>query len=216
MKKELVRLLTSTRVLLLVTAYALPIKAQEAQPVLIFFNRAAGLFDAPIFGADGTNLEGASYTAQLYAGKPESTEDALLPVTPVTVFREGASAGYLVRTNVTLEGFKSGEIVRLQVRAWANEAGTMGSFEEAKIRGASPIFEVTLDSAASNYLVGLRSFSIFSEFKGPEPEPPTPQLEPSFRLLFYNDPAPGFPDYTWRDFRVFFYGQLPSSLVRAV
>jgi hypothetical protein len=46
MKKELVRLLTSTRVLLLVTAYALPIKAQEAQPVLIFFNRAAGLFDA--------------------------------------------------------------------------------------------------------------------------------------------------------------------------
>jgi len=169
-----------------------------AQGTVVFNNIVTGVVRAPVFGPDpgnpalslfgnpsngtpagstvyaGPGLAGAGYSAQLFAivgaGQPES---ALLPATPITSFRTGSAAGFVVATTATLQGVpKDAAVATLQLRVWDNQGGTLGTWEAARAAweggliaaGKSQLFEVTSiggDLNPSANITGLRSFNIY-------------------------------------------------------
>jgi uncharacterized delta-60 repeat protein len=108
------------------------------QGTILLDNRAYGLFDYPISDCRGP-LTGAGWTAQLWGASSGASEEDLEPLLPVTSFRTDAP-GYLVP--LVISAPELGGTASVQLRVWDNESGTITQYEEATVRGASPIVEV--------------------------------------------------------------------------
>lgn len=94
--------------------------------------------NAPIFNTDGvTGLGGTGFSVQLYAGADDAS---LAPVGTIASFLTGGFAGYFTAGSEPIPGFATGTTPRLQVRAWDNQGGTITSWANATIRGASAAF----------------------------------------------------------------------------
>ncbi|MGC8887971.1 MAG: immunoglobulin domain-containing protein, partial [Verrucomicrobiia bacterium] len=92
---------------------------------------AAGI-NAKVYDSDGvTPLQGIGYSAQLYGGPAGTPEDQLQPACPMTVFRTGTAAGYVIQTDVYIPGVMPGENATLQLRVWDNQTTTIQSYEAA-------------------------------------------------------------------------------------
>jgi hypothetical protein len=133
----------------------------SAQGLINFANNPP-VPDAPVFDVDGTTrLEGPRYRAQLWAGP---SEESLSPVGVWTPFLTGEGAGYFVGGVRTIVTVPLGTIATVQVVAWDTFSGA--TYEEAAIRGRSPVFTVLPgDPFIGNPapLVGLQSFSLIPE-----------------------------------------------------
>lgn len=166
----------------------------SAQSTVLFSNRVFGQIIAPIFGPQledntlmlqgngsdssvflpaqpggpaytGIKLEGAGYTAQLFAG----VQGSWVPVA-TTTFLSGSGAGFVQPVSgVVLAGAPTGLPLSLQVRAWENRSlpgdsrSDILSWEQAiadstVLRGYSLPFQV--DPTISDKLLGLRSFNV--------------------------------------------------------
>lgn len=178
-----------SRILVFIIGSCISMAAQGATPVLNFYNRLTGVLDAPVFGPDGTTkLTGTTFVAQLYVGRPGATDAELVAVGPKTTFRVGAAAGYVVPVEVLLEGFNDGEVARLQMRAWDNSAGA-SSYEQAKVKGASASFDLTLQGSGPLPLLGLKSFKIGTDLPTTPEQPPLRfACDCYFGIVFTNEP----------------------------
>ena len=119
-----------------------------------------------------TPVSGSGFSAQLWAAEgKDRPECALQPATPITTFRSGVAAGFVVGTTATLTGVESGAAAAtIVMRVWDNQGGTVTSWAQAiadrtNLHGESPYFNVSNIGAASGgtpppVLVGLQSFSI--------------------------------------------------------
>jgi hypothetical protein len=115
---------------------------------------------------NGVWLDGAGYSAQLWAG-PDA--DNLMPTTdavgnPVILpFRTGNAAGLIVSTVVTVPGVAGGGSGVAQMVAWDNSTGA--TWDEATIRGMSEIIPISglgaPGGATPPNSVGLTSFNLF-------------------------------------------------------
>lgn len=110
--------------------------AAFAQGTVVFNNRVGTTVDFKIgMSAPGTTtphtslLEGTGFSAQIWAGL---TASALAPAAPVTPFRTGAAAGYVVGVTSTLTGVPGdAPSAFVQIRAWDNRGGTVNSWADA-------------------------------------------------------------------------------------
>jgi hypothetical protein len=162
-------LVALTSVAVVVTSYA--------QGTVNFNNRVTGVGGvvAPIYGVDGvTGLAGDAYTAQLFGGPEGTAVDSLTPLTPVTVFRTGAAAGFVVSGNVvSVTGVAGGATATLQLRAWDNQGGTLTEFDAAQAAGAAWGASTPFDIVTGNpdavppgvpaVMTGLTSFALVPE-----------------------------------------------------
>lgn len=163
--------------LLVIGALCVTAAAALGQGTLNFNTRvltATPPVDAPGFldSLTGAKLEGAAYSAQLYAG---TASGALSAIGSVINFRTGSVAGYLNGGALTLNQFTPGSTIFVQVRAWATASGT--TYEAATaaqgIVGTSNEISVRLGGDGSppalpGNLVGLQPF-----FVAAVPEPST-------------------------------------------
>ncbi len=138
----------------------------QGVPVVSFSNNnpLQGI-NAPFFDVDGiTRLEGERYLAQLYYGASDS-ENLVASTAAPQPFGTGASAGYWRSSQVRLTGFVALQSVRLQVRFWDSENGTIMRYEDAERNGGGTGVSITiivaLDSGQSPIpMVGLQSASL--------------------------------------------------------
>jgi hypothetical protein len=142
------------------------------------FQQGNGPNDTPAGGTDWTGwtaCAGAGWSAQLWAapgsGQPEGS---LQPCFPITTFRTGVAAGFVVPTTVTLTGVMAdAPVATLEMRVWDNQGGTITSWAQALAAvgrggGKSGTFDVLKIGGQANpapSLDGLRSFG----FSIPEP-----------------------------------------------
>src|SRR5438094_776553 len=104
------------------------------QGTVNFSTRVIPDIDIKIFDIDGvTPLAGTGFTAQLFGGVAGITDaNSLTPLTPTTVFRTGAAAGYVVPAGaVAVTGVGENGVATLQLRAWNNMGGTITSYAQA-------------------------------------------------------------------------------------
>jgi hypothetical protein len=119
--------------------------------------------DAPVYDLDGvTRLSGPRYQALLYAGPEPSS---LVPVGRSVSFLTGEGAGYFVGGDRQLHTVLPGQITFIEVRVW--DTATADTWEQAAIRGASPMFSLLAGSPSRPghpaTLVGLASFQLIPE-----------------------------------------------------
>lgn len=97
----------------------------------------------------GPLLSGAAYTAQLFYGTTDMSEESLQPASGIAMFNSGSFAGFITpQANVPIP-LPAGMVAKLQVRAWDNRGGTINSWPQAVAhltvpRGASAPIEVAL------------------------------------------------------------------------
>jgi len=128
----------------------------------------------------GALLAGTGFTAQLWAGPVGGGLGGLTVATNgTTTFRTGGGAGYivaLVNAATTTVADGSGSRALLQLRAWDNRGGTIGTWQSVLAdgtipRGMSPEFVPQFDlgggSVTPPNLIGLQSFNLFTVV--PEP-----------------------------------------------
>jgi hypothetical protein len=145
--------------------------AASAQGTVTFNNRdvTAGV-DFKIGIESSVFLEGPGWSAQLWGGL---TADSLAPAFPITTFRSGAAAGYVVGTMATLTGVPlDAPSAYVQIRVWDNAGGTVNSWGDVLAsdpdgltigRGVSEI--VVLNNIGGNFntppnLVGFSAFDV--------------------------------------------------------
>jgi hypothetical protein len=156
------------------------------QGTVIFSNAALGV-RIPIYGEDGiTLLAGSNYFAQLYFGQRGTPDNELVPVGNPTPFLTGAGAGYFQGGIIEIPGIPLDGIARFQVRVWANENGTITSYEMATRRASSnsfdsqPLGQTPERPPAS--LLGLASFKLGGSLP-PNPIPAPDPCDCFFRLV---------------------------------
>jgi hypothetical protein len=168
-----------------------------AQGTIVYYNRVTGSIVAPVYAPEapgstvsktgnttggfpagtqtyaGAALAGTGFTAQLWAGA-EGTAEGSLAVVPGSNkdFRTGGFAGAINNSGgvIAIPGVGEGSKAALQLRVWDNAGGTITSYDNAVIRGKSPVFTslpLGLLAAPPN-MVGLLSFNIYTV-----PEPST-------------------------------------------
>jgi hypothetical protein len=121
--------------------------------------------NVPFYDVDGiTRLEGERYLAQLYYGASDS-ENLVASTAAPQPFGTGASAGYWRSSQVRLTGVVALQYVRLQVRFWDSENGTIMRYEDAERNGGAIGVSITiivaLDPAPSaTPMTGLQSASL--------------------------------------------------------
>ena len=138
--------------------------AVASDAVIDFRTFIPGILDAPIYRADGTNgLSGSRYVAELLVGLSRSS---VAPVaTPISShFEEGEWAGYLGRDTPVprvLPGFKAGDRIWFQLRAWEPYPGWYipENPPPPKFWGVSEIFSLIVSNTPTP-LVGLKSFAL--------------------------------------------------------
>jgi hypothetical protein len=126
------------------------------------------IVNAPVFdGNCSVKLDGAGFSAQLFAGPAGSSEASLVAVGAAVPFRTGAAAGYWVTTTRTIPGLPEGAPAALQVRVWANQGGAITTYDQAVgagvSRGVSPLITVVtggpIPTPPAN-MVGLQSICL--------------------------------------------------------
>jgi hypothetical protein len=115
---------------------ARPLAAAEG--TLSFGTFVPGLLDYPVIACGGP-VSGSNWTAQLWIGPPQCTEDQLVPLSPSTDFRTDIP-GYVVPVYLSAGplGFGGGSTPTLQMRVWNNQGQTVTAYSNATIRGSSP------------------------------------------------------------------------------
>lgn len=159
--------LFSTRVFNQVVA---PVYGPEAgDPTLPKTGNTAGGFPIGSQTYSGALVDGAGYTAELWAGPTNAAECELVALARTT-FRTGVDAGFVQTppSLVTVPFAAPGGRVMFQLRAWDNQGGTVASWSQAQCgqapRGASSPFlsEPLGTSGGPSYLRGLQSFNLFT------------------------------------------------------
>ena len=147
----------------------------------------------PVLGTDGhVGLVGPGYSAQLLAAPRGSPAASLVAVGVVQPFSD--VNGYWVRTNFAIPGVPAKGVATVRVRVWDNGHGRFPTFEEARVRAESPIFETTplsdsphpSDPMQVGHLVGMPSFSL------PPGVPVDDPVWTSFRVIAADPPYQGF------------------------
>jgi hypothetical protein len=163
-----------------------------AQGKVTFNNRVVGTVVAPVYGVNpantlemlqgndatgtpagsavyaGPKLDGTGYSAQLFWGAGLGlTMDMIVNAGPVTAFRAGNAAGFITAVDGTLPGSTIGSDLTLQLRAWDNRGGQVGTWAEAVAAGVAMGYSMPFDHVAvgggslpAKNLVGLQSFNI--------------------------------------------------------
>lgn len=158
--------LFSTRVFNQVVA---PVHGPEAgDPSLAKFGNTAAGFPAGSQIYSGAAVEGAGYTAELWAGPTNALECELVALARTT-FRTGAEAGFVVTpaSFVTVPFAPPGGRALFQLRAWDNQGGAVQTWSAAQCgqapRGASALFvsEPLGTAGGPSFLRGLQSFNLF-------------------------------------------------------
>jgi len=186
MKAENFRWIPSTCICIYIASAAFATDV-AAQGYILFANRIPGQLIAPIFGGEpnnpatilqgnptnglpvgvtvyhGLRLEGAGYTAELWAGP---TENQLFPVA-TTTFLTGANAGFVQSSTVVIPSVGPGGQAWIQWRVWKNVGGTFPTWFSLAAggsvpRGLSPVMIVTTGSTGPSAatIPPLRSFNI--------------------------------------------------------
>jgi hypothetical protein len=153
----------------------------HAQGRVLINNYVPPLIDAPVFDTDcRTRLEGDVYHAQGYAGL---TPTSLQPVAPITSFRTGLAAGYVLQAIAEVPvQTDPNQPVYVQLRAWDAAAGL--SYEATVASGGKYGFsnivpvQPGFGAGTTPYLEGLQSFCLI-------PEPPTWALGPIGGILLW-------------------------------
>ena len=112
-----------------------------------FANQVSGAFSAPVFGEDRlTLLEGDAYRAQLFLFTGAGWTSVGDPV-PFAPIGSGVNAGFWTGQTRTIFGKSAGQVVNLQVRAWAVSDGESyeGALNKGGRVGASESFQATLE-----------------------------------------------------------------------
>jgi adhesin HecA-like repeat protein len=133
-----------------------------SQGTIVYYNRVANSVVAPVYGPGtggpgntptgfpaGTQtysapgLAGTGYCAGLWAGPVGSTLEQLTFVPgSLKTFRTGGFAGAIDNSGgvIAIPGVSEGSPAVLQLRAWDNQGGTITTYDDALIRGASRVF----------------------------------------------------------------------------
>jgi hypothetical protein len=138
--------------------------------------------DNPIYGPDGSPLAGSNYRAQLFAAPgPVFSPDQLIGITPLTSFRSGSGAGYIVPVNVVLPGITPETVaVTLQIRAWDTMGGVLNTWDQAQAG-----WNAGLTAAGTSLMVNYSPGSIIVP-----PNDPFTQV-PSFSIYYIPEPGCG-------------------------
>lgn len=114
-----------------------------------------------------TRLTGANWSVQLYGG---ATSESMTALGSPIGFLSGVQAGLFGSPTLTVPGVAIGASAVFQVFVWNNAGGTLTSYEQASIKGASGLINVAAlgdpTSTTPNSvptLVGLTSFSVVPE-----------------------------------------------------
>ncbi len=179
---------------LVLGAWILGASAGWSQGLVVFDNRVTGTVVAPVYGVeaitpslaqhgnspDGTPpgtqvysgglVAGTGFTAQLYGGPATADPRHLYPLYPATFLLSGAGAGFVQAPAlaVTVPEVAAGQPAQLQVRVWANRAGTVTNWlqvlaDPSLPRGRSAVFQSP--SLGGLFLppvnlIGLESFNL--------------------------------------------------------
>jgi hypothetical protein len=138
-------------------------------------NAGAPAFPAGSQTYTGTRLTGTGFTFGFYASTTGITADAnSLSLIGTLTFGSGGTAGFVTTTTMNVPGVTAGNATTWQIRAWDNAGGTINSFANAAIRGASalvnsgPLGGIGTGGPVSNpsTATGWSSFNIYAV---PEP-----------------------------------------------
>jgi hypothetical protein len=134
-----------------------------AQGTVFFANRLSATDWAKVT-LNGVGVEGAGYSAQLFAGPAGTAEGSLVAVAAsLTSFRTGAGAGaWTSVTDVAIPGVVAGAQAALQVRVWANNGGTVTTYAAAV--------------AAGNLATGVSAVMTSNPLGGGNPPTPSPNM----------------------------------------
>jgi len=147
----------------------------QAQGLINFNNRVAGVA-APIFDTDGvTKLLGTAFSAQLYVYAGTTTADSLLTAvgSPVTFGTTTSASGYVLTSGAGIDpavNVGAPGIYTVQVRAWAGPATSYETAFNVTECGKSNLIQVNAAASPTPTpnLTGLQSFSLTAV-----PEPST-------------------------------------------
>jgi len=133
----------------------------------INFANAGAWGSAPVKNVDGSNLSGAGFMTQLWAG---TSAASLAPVGTATAFLTGGGAGFFNGGTVTIPTVAPGTAGFFQVRAWDVSKGSTYDLALASGSGYgfSNIINVNTGGAGTppgtpGALVGLQGFSLVPE-----------------------------------------------------
>jgi hypothetical protein len=163
----------------------------SAQGIIVYYNRVAASVVAPVYGVptepgpnlpgntsagfpagtrtySGPLLTGTGYYAGLWAGPVGATIEQLTFVPgSLKTFRTGNFAGAINNSGnvIAIPGVVEGSPAVLQLRAWDNQGGTITSYDDADIRGASlPFTSGNLGGVVPPpTMAGLQSFQLIPE-----------------------------------------------------
>jgi hypothetical protein len=131
-----------------------------------FGNTSAG-YPAGTQTYTGVLLSGTGYSVQLWAGPVDSTFEqlTLVPESLKSFRTNGFAHGFInnLGTNAVIPGILRTISAALQLRVWDNQAGTITTWEQAAIRGASLIFTsqpLGGEKIPPPNMVGLESFNL--------------------------------------------------------
>ncbi len=124
--------------------------------------------DAPVFDMDmTTKVSGNGCSAQLFYGVLGTPDENLTPLaSPVLGFNAFPFDGYTMPPqSVQIPGIPTGASARLQMRVWNNQGGSVTTYDDASIRGASTSFDSaplgnSLNFSSVPVMQGLQSFSL--------------------------------------------------------
>lgn len=116
-----------------------------AQGTVSFNNRISSTVNAQITLQGGGLPDGATFSAQLWAG-PDA--GSLVAIGSPTPFRTGAAAGFWTGATLSIPGVGAGQIAVMQARAWFNGGGTYATYQSAvaagQLAGESGLFNISL------------------------------------------------------------------------
>jgi PEP-CTERM motif-containing protein len=184
------------KAILLASALVSGVATVLAQGTVVFNNRVVGSVVTHVYGPNPANLafhqtgngpldtpagttdwagwpplSGSGYSAQLWAAPGLSQpESSLQPAFPITTFRTGAAAGWVVGVTATLPNVPGDDLggVTMIMRIWDNAGGTITSWTDAMASSQvpvaeSPSFNLTAPIGGTfnvpPNLVGLQSFN---------------------------------------------------------
>lgn len=128
----------------------------SAQGQVVFNNRVPPDINARVLCPDGVSGLDSTFSAQLFAGPVGTSTGLLTPLFPITPFRSGAAAGYVVPVDVTVPGIPPGAQATIVMRAFFGP-----SFTNSPVKMEGAPFTVTLGGGLlpPANLIGLQGFT---------------------------------------------------------
>jgi hypothetical protein len=159
----------STRVVGVVVGHVYGVSASETTQKT---GNTAGETPTGVQTYAGALLTGSGFSAQLFAANGAGQAEGSLVAVPGSLasFRSGSTAGTIAVSVLSVPNVPIHGTGTFQLRAWDNAGGTIASWDNAIVRGASGLFDVAnLGDGVLDFPADMSGFRSFNIYAVPEP-----------------------------------------------